>query len=122
MNCVGGRPLASGGGAVTSSSTEPSTFTSLARNRSTVARDTSRSSASSNAASSHCTLRPGRIVRTRIVSGTSGTGRSSSTVRRATKPAGPGSCCSHTCANSALGAPPCIARGSHGPRVSGVGT
>ena len=56
------------------------------------------------------------------VNGISGTGRSNSTVTRATNPAGPGSCCSHACANNALGAPPCIAFGFHGPRVSGVGT
>ena len=96
--------------------------TSSLRRRNTVARVISRSSASSNAASSHCTFRPGRIVRTFIVSGSSGTGRSSSTVTRATNPAGPGSCDSQTWVNKALGAPPCIARGSHGPRVSGVGT
>jgi hypothetical protein len=56
------------------------------------------------------------------INGTRGTGRRSSTVNRATNPAGPGSCVSQTCANRALGAPPCIARGSHGPRVSCVGT
>jgi hypothetical protein len=74
------------------------------------------------AASIHCTFRPGLIVRTRSVNGTSGTGRISSTVTRATKSAGPGSKVSHTCVNSALGAPPCMARGSQGPRVSCVGT
>ena len=58
----------------------------------------------------------GSCVRPRIER-PSGTGRSSSTVSRATNAAGPGSCRSHTCANSALGAPPCIAFGSHGPRV-----
>ena len=116
------RPRREAGGASATMPTEPLVSTSSLRSRNTVARAISRSSASSSAASSHCTLRPGRIVRTRIVSGSSGTGRSNSTVMRATKPAGPGSCDSHTCANSALGAPPCIARGSHGPRVSGVGT
>ena len=45
----------------------------------------------SSVAVSHCTLRPGRSVSVRTVSGASGTGRSSSMVRRATKLAGPGS-------------------------------
>ena len=90
-NCVGGvaarRAAAARSAAMP---TEPSCRPRRVRSRNTVARATSRSSSSSNAASIHCTLRPGRIVRTRIVSGTSGTGRSSSTVTRATKPAGPG--------------------------------
>ena len=73
---------------------------------------------SSSIASIHCTLRPGRIVRTRSSSGASGTGRINSTVTRATNAAGPGSCCSHTVANNALGAPPCNAFGLHGPRAS----
>ena len=73
-------------------------------------------------ASSHCTLRPGRIVRTCTSSGASGTGRSSSIVRRVTKFAGPGSWRSTARASSAAGAPPCIACGDHGPRASPVGT
>ena len=82
----GGSPAsATGGGASATIPTEPVVSTSAVRNRNTVARATSRSSPSSKAASSHCTLRPGRIVRTRSVSGTSGTGRISSTVTRATK-------------------------------------
>ena len=86
----GGFPASGGGGASATMPTEPLVSTSSLRRRNTVARVISCSSSSSNAASSHCTLRPGRIVRTRIVSGSSGTGRSNSTVTRATKPAGPG--------------------------------
>ena len=59
------------------------------RRRSAVARAASTSSASSDP-SSHCTFRPGRIVWVRTVSGFSGTGRSSSIVRRVTNRASPG--------------------------------
>src|SRR5262245_23750564 len=95
---------------------------SSVRMRSTVARATSCSPSAWRRASSHCTFRPGRMVSTDNRSGARGTGRMSSTVSRATNDAVPGSCCSHTVANNALGAPPWHAFGSHGPRHNGVGT
>ena len=85
-------------------------------------RATTSTPSASNAPSSHCTFLPGRNVRATTCNGASGTGRSNSTVSRATNAAGPGSWRASTCAISALGAPPCIAFGPHGPRVSGVGT
>ncbi len=74
-------------------------------------------------ASTSCTLRPGRTSSVATARGSSGIGRSSSTVSRATmsrSPSGPGTA-SMARARSADGGPPCRARGSQGPRDSSVG-
>ena len=80
-----------GGGASTCGCTEPLVSTSSQRMRNTVARATSCSPLVEQRRFEPLHLAcPGRIVRTRSSSGASGTGRSSSTVTRATNAAGPG--------------------------------
>ena len=72
-------------------------------------------------ASSSCTRRPGRTMRVVSRSGASGTGRRKEKERRANGSSAPGCMCSNALAISVAGAPPCCARGSHGPRAYSVG-
>ena len=76
------------------------------------------------AASTSCTLRPGRTTSERTTSGSMGMGRSSSTVMRATAIATPSGASARSTARAsrADGGPPCMAVGSHGPRARAVGT
>ena len=89
---------------------------------SAVARTTSVSSANSDALDELHLLPGPHHVASRPRSGTSGTGRSSSIVSRATCVAGRARTARPRRASSAAGAPPCCAFGSHGPRASSVGT
>ena len=88
--------------------------------RSALARQTRSSPARSSPASS-CTRRPLRTIRVDMLSGAIGIGRRNSKPRRAISRSEPGSIRSNADVRSAAGAPPCRARGSHGPRACSVG-
>ena len=96
--------------------TDPVVSTSPLRNRNAVACATSRSLFVVQARLEPLHLATGPDRATDNVSGASGTGRISSTVRRARNDAGPGIVLLAHVREQRAGAPPCSAFGSHGPR------
>ena len=92
---------------------------SARRTRQARAEATSRPPACATASTSS-TLRPGRITRARSSSSPTGTAPRISQVNRAMTMSSRGSHRSMARPSSALGGPPCWARGSHGPVVCSV--